>query len=251
MAGARNEWPDMSEFVVHFTKAVPLTGISEPAAATADGRLTRAELLERIRYASARDRTGYVPWMEILGGGVLKPGKEPLGVAVGVPSIGPSQRAVCFSETPLDMLERIVRTRSLYGLGFRKKTLVAKNGAPLWYLDAGGEQARLVNQQIAERVRRGVNPVDPFWRLTPFIDHPQDVGPFEWEREWRVVGEMRFDVSEVAFLFLPKADHDLADQFFSDVAEQNIGPSYRCPYLDPTWKLRDIQDALTMTVPGT
>jgi hypothetical protein len=248
MAGARNEWPDMSEFVVHFTKAVTLTGISEPAAPAADGRLTRAELFERLDYEHALDRSGYFPWMEILGGGVLRPGGKPLGAASSVPLIGPNQRAVCFSETPLDMLERIVCTRSAYGLGFRKDTLLEKNGAPIWYLDADGEQARLVNQQIAQRVSKGADPADPFWRLTPLIDHPQEGGPFEWEREWRVVGEMPFDINEVAFLFLPAAEHPVADKFFRDIADENRGPSYRCPYLDPAWKRPRIQKALTRAV---
>jgi hypothetical protein len=109
-----------------FHQGGALTGIGEPAAPASEGRLTRAELFERLDYEGTLDRSGYFPWMEILGGGVLKPGAEPLGIAVNVPLIGPNQRAVCFSETPLDMLERIVCTRSAYGLGFRKETLVGK-----------------------------------------------------------------------------------------------------------------------------
>jgi hypothetical protein len=236
----------MSGFVVHFTKPVPLNEISEPAAAASDDRLTRAEFLERVHYDNALDRTGNTRWIEILGAGVLKPGREPLGIASYVPSVSRNQRAVCFSEIPLDMLDRIVRTRSSYGFGFRKETIVAKNGAPLWYLDAAGEQADLVNRQILQREHQGVDPADPFWRLTAFMEHPGRCGPpYEWEREWRVLGEVRFDVTEVAFLLLPEADHSLADQFFRKVAEENTGPSYHCPYIDPVrWSRREIEEAL-------
>jgi hypothetical protein len=123
-----------------------------------------------------------------------------------------------------------------------------KNGAPIWYLDADGKQARLVNQQIAQRVSEGVDPADPFWRLTPLIDHPKEGGLFEWEREWRVMGEMPFDINDVAFLFLPATERPVADQFFRDVAEENRGPSYLCPYLDPTWERPRIRKALARTV---
>jgi hypothetical protein len=56
-----------------------------------------------------------------------------------------------------------------------------------------------------------------FWRLTPFIDVMGSYGAgeyrFEWEREWRVPGGLRFPPDQVAFLFIPDSLHDQVRSF--------------------------------------
>jgi hypothetical protein len=155
---------------------------------------------------------------------------------------------ICFSEIPLDMLDRLIDRRSLYGVGFSKAFIVSNGGGPLWYLDNEGEQAPIIRAQIAERVAAGVNPDDPFWRLMPFINSPGNYHGrpyrFEWEREWRVIGEMSFHQDDIAFLFLPEEDHERARQFFADVEVENRGPAYFCPYIDARWSMDCIQHAL-------
>jgi hypothetical protein len=53
-----------------------------------------------------------------------------------------------------------------------------------------------------------------------------------------------FSTDEVAFLFVPEHLHSHARTFFSTAEEANIGPSYRCPILDPLWSDERIQEAL-------
>jgi hypothetical protein len=175
----RDDWHDMSDHVVHFTK----TRESDPPA---DG--------------------GYAPMMSILGEGTLRTGPAPLGAARRISGLGSSQHVVCFSEIPLDQLARLLQRRSRYGIGFRKDVLVEKGGSPLWYLDRDSPHAAAVRDIINSKAAAGVDPDDPFWKLTPFIDHPGTYGGrtyrFEWEREWRVAGSVRFNPDEVAFLFL-------------------------------------------------
>jgi hypothetical protein len=142
-----DHWHDMSDYVVHFTKPVSLKKITSPPPRTEPGRLTLGEFVSRIRYHGQLDRTGYDPWIKILGGRTLKTGAKPLGAARRVPGIEDSQLVVCFSEIPLDMLDRLVERRSLYGLGFSKATIVGKGGAPLWYLGKEGEQAPIVRRR--------------------------------------------------------------------------------------------------------
>lgn len=244
----RDDWHDMSDYVVHFTKPYPLDEIEQPGGPAEKGERTLAEFLAEIGRIRQQDRTGYERWIGILGSGALKPGVAPLGAGRRVPGIGDSQRVVCFSEIPLDLLDRLIERRSLYGLGFKKELLVAKGGAPLWYLDNEGEQAAIIRAQMAERLERGVDPDDPFWRLTPFIDTPGVYYGrpyrFEWEREWRVIGGMRFQTEDVAFLFLPEEDHDAARQFFADAELEHTGPAYFCPYIDPRWPMDRIQHAV-------
>lgn len=244
----RADWHDMSDYVVHFTKPIPLAEIGPPPAPENPGTLSRQELTSSLTHLGKQDRSGYSQWIQILGSRELKVGKKPLGAARRVRGLGDSQRVVCFSEIPLDMLDRLLARRSVYGLGFSKDFIVAKGGAPLWYLDKEGEQPSIISAQIDERTADGVDPDDPFWRLTPFIDNPGNYAGreyrFEWEREWRVIGDVSFHQDDIAFLFLPEGDHVKARQWFSDVRIENSGPAYFCPYIDPRWGMDRIQDAL-------
>jgi hypothetical protein len=90
---------------------------------------------------------------------------------------------------------------------------------------------------------------DPIWKLTPFIDAPGDYpgGPyrFEWEREWRHVGELRFSEQDPAFLIIPEKLHARARRFFEDAVREHYGPGYFCPYIDPGWDRERIRDVLT------
>jgi hypothetical protein len=186
------DWRDMSEYVVHFAKETP-------------------------------DRSGYDTIMSILSEQRLMAGGE-FGIARGLNGLGNTQKSVCFSEVPLDRLDRLVDRRGTkYAIGFRQDVLVQAGGGRVWYVDKDS----------------------PFWRVTPFIDFPGDYGAteyrFEWEREWRVPGDMCFTPDQVAFLFIPGELHDAARAFFQG---QNLGPAFDCPFLDPLWPDVAIQEAL-------
>jgi hypothetical protein len=90
-------------------------------------------------------------------------------------------------------------------------------------------------------------PNDPIWRLTPLIDVPgayKSQYYFEWEREWRHVGDFSFDTGDVAFLVMPETFHKAARHFFAEAYTANIGPAYFCPFLDITWPRERILCAL-------
>ncbi len=209
-------WRDMSEYVVHFTKEM-------------------------------QDRSAYDTMMSILSEQRLM-AVGAFGIARGLSALGDTQKSVCFSEVPLDRLDRLVDRRGTkFGIGFRQDVLVRAGGGRVWYVDKDSPLAEAVT---AAR-QLGFNPWDadhPFWRLTPFIDFPGDYGAtayrFEWEREWRVPGDMRFTSDEVAFLFIPGELHGAAQRFLQEVREQNLGPAYDCPFLDPLWPEEAIQEAL-------
>ena len=73
--------------------------------------------------------------------------------------------------------------------------------------------------------------------LAPFIDIPGNYGSsfyrFEWEREWRVVGDIYFTPSDVAFLIIPGEKHALARTFFNDAEIEHLGTNYTCAFYDP------------------
>ena len=214
------DWFDLSDFVVHFTKG--------------------------------GDGPGYSTVMSILGQRRLVRGPSPYGAARDVPEVADTQRVVCFSEVPLGFLDRIAeRRRSKFGLAFRKRFLLDRGRAPIWYLEHDTPQQAAFARAIRDARRKGVDPVDPIWALTPFVDFPS--GPsspytydFRWEREWRVAADVAFREEDVAFLFIPENSHEIARSFFRDAVEENVGPGYFCPYVDPSWSIERVRDVLRL-----
>lgn len=206
-------WRDMSEYAVHFTK--DHEGIS-----------------------------AYDAVLSILSSGVLK-ASGPFGAARGLNALGETQKAVCFSEIPLDRLDRLIERRSHYGLAFKQAFLSRLGGARVWYVDDGGAVAGVLRQMVSKRAIPGMDLQDDYWRLTPFIDFPSDKMSyrFEWEREWRVPEDVKFQPDDVEFLFLPEHLHHAARRFFKDAQTQQRGPDYPCPFLDPLWPDARLQDA--------
>jgi hypothetical protein len=186
------------------------------------------------------ERTAYAVLYSIVHDMELKAGPEPFGAARDLPEGFPSQRSTCLSELPLTQLDELVERRSPYGLGFTKSFVTDGGGARVWYVDRVTNLGREIYRQTKSPARRE-DPSDFLWNLTPFIDFPGDYDTgafhFEWEREWRVVDGISFDLREVAFLLLPEADHGKARR------TQHI-KVLRCPLIDPTWSPERIHDAL-------
>lgn len=213
----------MSEYVVHFAKA-------------------------------ARSADEYSVMLKILSEGRILP-SGPFGAARKLRELGDSQRSACFSEIPLDLLERLIKRRdSLYGVGFRQDLLTAKGGARVWYLDKDGSAAGSFQTVVRDAMTGGIDPNDPIWKITPFVDYPGEYGGtqyrFEWEREWRVPGGLEFTPDDVAFLFIPEDLHAAAWAFFEEAQRDNSGPAYFCPYVDPRWELPQIQAAFASVPPA-
>jgi Putative abortive phage resistance protein AbiGi, antitoxin len=182
----------------------------------------------------------------ILNSGQLEPGQRPFGAARKLDALVDSQRVVCFSEIPLDRLDRLVARRSSkYGVGFNQNWIIQAGGARVWYVDHDS-QTYAAFQELFTQQLRPWNANDPFWKLTPFVDFPGDYGAasyrFEWEREWRVPGSIEFSPEDVAFLFGPEeAHHEMVER---------VGSNYTCPFIDPLWPDDRIQEGLaSMPIP--
>lgn len=213
----REQWLDLSDYLVHFAKG---------------------------------DK-GYDTIMSILWTRVIKRGLKPFGCAARTKAVPPeSQRVVCLSETPLGFLHRIVERRGTkFGIGFHKRFVLKNGGAPLWYLELGTPQQKAV-AALMRLASKSFDPEDALWRLAPFIDFPSSrpfAYDFQWEREWRVRSDLRFEEDDVEFLFIPEESHEAAWNFFEDARNENTGPGYFCPYIDPTWSVERVSEALQAT----
>ncbi len=225
MTGYRGEsgWDDMSEYVVHFTRA------AKPPEQNPD--------------------KPYWDHLSILWDQRLIPSDQRWGIARHDSRLGDSQRAVCFAEVPLPFVGRIADRRgSRYGIGFRQEFVRRQGAARVWYLDKD-EPAATAFEQLLHEHRRSFDTDDPLWGLTPLIDRPGLYGSrpyrFEWEREWRLPGShgLRFTTDDIAFLFIPQEWHLSARGFF-DSYEPGTAPNPQCPFLDPHWDAARIAAAL-------
>ena len=214
-------WEDFSEFMTHFTKPTP-------------------------------PRSEYDNELSICGDCRLSAANA-FGIARSSAPDFDSQKAVCFSEVPLHCLDRLAKRRSRYGIGFTKKFAKAKGAQPVWYVEKDSEQHKSIDQMMATARTAATPNADPIWKLTPFIDvpgtYPTGTYRFEWEREWRCVGDFRFDETDAAFLIIPEELHVAACEFFRDARDKHIGPFYGCPYIDSSWGLDKVTKALASRWP--
>lgn len=209
-------WEDFSEFVTHFTKPTP-------------------------------PRSEYDNQLSICGNCHLI-AANPFGIARSKAPVIDTQKTVCFSEVPLHCLDRIANRRSRYGIGFTKEFAKSKGMLPVWYVEKDSVQHNSIDQLIAMALRSAAPADDPIWRLTPFIDvpgnYPTGTYRFEWEREWRSVGDFTFDETDAAYLIIPEELHVPACEFFREARDEHTGPFYDCPYIDSSWGLDEITRAL-------
>jgi len=187
----------LSGYAVHFTRgrdpAVAAKALAEPLPDSP----SYAQLLD---WLDNIDATGFRPSLNILCEGHVRPTRYALGAAKHVAEVQLAHCSACFSETSLDNLARLIETRSMYGIGFRQDVLAAAGGGRVRYLPSRSREATCWKAKIREKQRLGVDPQDPFWQQTPFIELSR---ANRWEEEWRVPGGFDFHPDQMAFLSSP------------------------------------------------
>ncbi|MDL4815982.1 abortive infection system antitoxin AbiGi family protein [Actinomadura opuntiae] len=185
-------------------------------------------------------------WGTILRDHVIK-AERPLGTATNLAEKGEldrTQHALCLSEIPLDQLDRLVEQHGRLGIGFRRSFVRERGGAPVWYVHRDTtDLAEAIQKVVGQAMVGGINPADPIWKLTPFIDKPGSGSwgryEFEWEREWRVLGDLEFRVGNIEFLIIPEEDQPwLRERWAANFWESMP------PVIDITWEMGRLQAAL-------
>ncbi|WP_369059061.1 hypothetical protein ABOZ73_15710 [Caulobacter sp. 73W] len=211
----RPDWADMSDYVLHFSRG-------------------------------SQGTEAYSNIMAILSWGRIE-ARNPFGVGRARAPAGANHNMVCLSEVPFGQLGRLAaRRRSNFAVAFRKSFLIEQGGNPILYGYAAGPLAAPINRLM---VQGQGDPTHPIWQIVPFIDAPGAGGSyfFEWEREWRKVGHLSFRPEDVAFLVIPEDSHDAARAFFLDAEEDQVGPNYRCPFIDAQWSRERVTQVLAQS----
>lgn len=166
------------------------------------------QLVGTAQHPSAQDLSSYLIHMtrtpedlaSILVTGRLE-ARSSFGLAGKRPEHAGTHRSVCLTETPASELGRFADKRP-YGLVFTREFIRSQGGQPVWYVRYGSPAFDALLNEI-NRPRAG-DGASRFFELTPFIDMSKKDGyEFEWEREWRVNGDIVFGWDDVAFLITP------------------------------------------------
>jgi hypothetical protein len=166
--------------------------------------------------------------MGILSSGTIDP-SGPFGKINKLPQH--REKTVCLSEKPFDALSKLSSRRgSKFGLAFTKEFIISKGGNRVWYVEKNSSQ-----HVSLERMASSNN--SSLLELVPFIEivsnNQNERCDFDWEREWRVIGQIHFSLEDVKYLFIPSDSHQHARMFFDDAERENTGPNYQCPFIDP------------------
>jgi hypothetical protein len=110
-------------------------------------------------------------------------------------------KAACLTEMPLSELDRLRERRKSWGVAFKRDFVLKQGGQRVWYLDTDKAPYQAIHS-LKEAAFENRDWGNPIWELTPFVDqwNPEKNYTFDWEREWRVVGGLRFDLDDVVVL---------------------------------------------------
>ncbi|MFC6046422.1 hypothetical protein ACFPYM_01050 [Methylobacterium hispanicum] len=218
---ANSQWEDMSPDVIHITRG-------------------------------ANASESYENLLSILDTGCLE-ARNPFGAARKSCPDPASQRAVCFTEVPVHLVLRIIQRRlpsdrsAWNGIAFRKSFVASRGGGPIMYAYDGSPHAEALEAMMQAAWSTPDPASAPVWRLTPYVDLPGRHGTYywEWEREWRVVGDLRFEPADVSCLIVPEQYHQDAARHFMDAVGGKSGhKAYLCPLIDATWSLERCRQAM-------
>ncbi len=144
-------------------------------------------------------------------------------------------KVVCFTETPLEqigaLLEPLEGRRyqpEPYGLVFRKSYITTNGGNHVFYT------IKEIAKPLGELYERQKTDIDPnVCRLLALTTLCEKGNDWHWEREWRIVGDLKFDFSDIYCGLCPEQDIP----FFRDNFKQ-------VPFINPYWGIKKILDEL-------
>ena len=141
-------------------------------------------------------------------------------------------RVVCFTETPIDQIDILlsrVRGRNIkldpYGLVFKKAFIKQHKGNPVFY----------VTKKVAKPLWTLYwnQPSDEVCKLLALVTLYDEKVDFHWEREWRIVGDLEFQLDDIYCGLCLEED---IPQF-----ERNYSP---VKFISPYWGINKILDKL-------
>lgn len=165
-------------------------------------------MLGTDQYRDARDISGYLVHMtrsaedlgSIIASGRVE-ARNRFGLGRSLDAVSEKHESACFTEMPLSELARLRDRGKPYGIAFKREFVLSQGGQRVWYVDGGlGPHSAIYSMKESAFERRDWQ--DKVWAITPFVDecNPDKHYVFDWEREWRVVGGLSFELEDVALV---------------------------------------------------
>lgn len=165
-------------------------------------------MLGTDQYRDARDISGYLVHMtrsaedlgSIIASGHIE-ARNRFGLGRSLDAVSGKHASACFTEMPLSELARLRDRGKPYGIAFKREFVLGRGGQRVWYVDGGlGPHRAIYSMKESAFERRDW--ADKVWDITPFVDecNSKKNYVFDWEREWRVVGGMTFELEDVALV---------------------------------------------------
>jgi len=119
-------------------------------------------------------------------------------------------KVACFTATPLSQLRHFVSVYrrdyrfEAYGFIFKRETLLMKGAGPAQYINQYGTMSLRPWAERLYEMAKKTNFTGLLWMGIPFMNSVHSGHDFEWEREWKVRGDVSFSYRELAGVILPE-----------------------------------------------
>jgi hypothetical protein len=187
---------DFSRFVVHLTR-------DDRKSFGSGGATARTNLLTILKERQIRSFSPHCLFNNKLAG-------MPASLLRGF-------NVACFTETPLNHLRELVREIpgrqvkfEAYGLVFLREFIVSSGGQPAIYINSYSDNSWLRDgvNELFELATKSEPINNKLFRLLPFINAMHEKYDFSWEREWRILGSLRFTYKDLVCVILPETGED-------------------------------------------
>lgn len=174
---------------------------------------------------------------------------------------------VCLTETPLtqiNMLSANIPNRKIklkpYGLIFWKDDLLEKGANPAIYINARGTKLRNFLLNEFENQFSGVktlkkfkenddfyNEIIQYYSLINIISTNHD---FSWEREWRFLGDLKFDYKEIVAIIAEDPD-SFEKECEREINKNKFKKIQKIPIIDPNWNYEEVIEEMSYRIWNT
>lgn len=169
--------PDFSNYLIHFTKG------KSPVSKEMDN------LVGPIKGTTAEERL-----LSIL--------KSKTIYASQMPWVGKCT-AVCFTECVWSSLFAHTKNYSSFGIGFTKEFIFKQEGNPVFYV----RPTLFKGQEWSKDIKGFTTPFAPKYGGENMDGRCKNPIDYTHEREWRVLHNLKFEYSDIAFIVLPSSKY--------------------------------------------
>jgi hypothetical protein len=123
------------------------------------------------------------------------------GLGRSLDMVAEKHLSACFTEMPLSELGRLRDRGKLWGIAFKREFVLNQGGQRVWYVD-GNKTPHDALHALKEAAYESRDWKNSIWDVTPFVDerNPAKSYAFDWEREWRVIGGLTFELENVSLV---------------------------------------------------